>query len=183
MVELKTRKNMNNKKKILIFGSDGSGKSTFAEKYCKENNLNAVVLDIEDTNYTELPLVTDFDLSNDIKAYRGVSKVLKEIKEMDGIDTVIIDGVDTLIESFISNAQGMKCYADRSKTFLKFLRDCTSLDMNLIFVGQAPMDLDWYKADENPNKCIVKMNSLANEKYRTVKTGNKFTVETTKMRK
>ena len=39
MLQFKKRSEMDNKKKILIFGRDGQGKSTFAEKYCKENNL------------------------------------------------------------------------------------------------------------------------------------------------
>ena len=173
------KRGADNKKKVLIFGADGSGKSTYAEKYCENHGLNPVVLDIEDTNYTDLPMLSQFDLSTDVKAYRFMKQVLDEIATSD-FDTIIIDGVDSLIESFISNANGMKCYADRSKTFLRFIKDCQKTGKNLIFVGQSPVDLDYYKGtDTKPNTCIVKLNAMVNEKYRV---GDKYKVETVKYR-
>ena len=173
------KRGSDNKRKVLIYGADGSGKSTFAEKYCNEHGLNPVVLDIEDTNYTDLPMLNEFDLSTDKKAYLFMKQVLKEIEGMD-FDTIIIDGVDSLIESFISNANGLKCYADRSKTFLRFIKDCLKTDKHLIFVGQSPVDLDYYKGtDTKPNACIVKLNAMVNEKYRI---GDKYKVETVKYR-
>lgn len=175
-----TKRGNNNKRKVLIYGHDGSGKSTYAEKYCKENNLNPVVLDIEDTNYTSLPMLTEFDLSTDVKAYRFMKQVMEEITETD-YDTIIIDGVDSLIESFISSANGMKCYADRSKTFIRFIKDCLQTGKHLIFVGQSPVDLDYYKdSDSKPNSCIIKLNAMVNEKYRI---GDNYKVETVKLRR
>ena len=173
-----SKRGAENKKKVLIYGRDGSGKSTYAEKYCQENNLNPVVLDIEDTNYTSLPMLSQFDMSSDVKAYRYMKRVLDEIKESD-FDTIIIDGVDSLIEAFISNANGLKCYADRSKTFIKFTKDCLNTGKNLIFVGQSPVDLDYYEDDSKPNSCIVKLNAMVNEKYRI---GKDYKVETIKYR-
>lgn len=173
-----SKRGAENKKKVLIYGRDGSGKSTYAEKYCQENNLNPVVLDLEDTNYTGLPMLSQFDMSSDVKAYRFMKRVLDEIKESD-YDTIIIDGVDSLIEAFISNANGLKCYADRSKTFIKFIKDCLSTNKNLIFVGQSPVDLDYYEDDSKPNSCIVKLNAMVNEKYRI---GKDYKVETIKYR-
>ena len=38
------------KKKVMIYGNDGTGKSTFAEEYCKQNNLKPIVIDVDDTN-------------------------------------------------------------------------------------------------------------------------------------
>ena len=170
-------------KKVLVLGNDGSGKSTFAEQYCKENNLNAVVLDVEDTNYTDLPMLTEFDLSSDKTAYRYFKRVLNEIEKMDDIDTIIVDGIDAVIESFISDANGLKAFSDRSKTFLKFIKDCMKTNKNLIFIGQSPVDLDWYKGDENPNKCIIKINAIVNEKYRCIKTEKgEYTYEVVKFR-
>ena len=169
-----------NRRKVLIYGDDGSGKSTYAETYCKEHNLNPVVLDLEDTNYTDLPMLSEFDLTTDVKAYRYMNSVLAEISENEEFDTIIIDGVDSLIEAFISNANGLKCYADRSKTFIRFTKDCLKTGKNLIFVGQSPVDLDYYKgSDAKPNSCIVKLNAMVNEKYRL---GDKFQVETVKYR-
>lgn len=172
------KRGADNKRKVLIYGRDGSGKSTYAEKYCNEHGLNPVVLDIEDTNYTDLPMLNEFDLSTDVKAYRFMNKVLMEIAETD-FDTIIIDGIDSLIEAFISNAGGLKCYADRSKTFLRFIKDCLKTDKNLIFVGQSPVDLDYYDGEAKPNACIVKLNAMVNEKYRV---GDKYKVETVKYR-
>ena len=169
-----------NRRKVLIYGNDGSGKSTYAETYCREHNLNPVVLDLEDTNYTDLPMLSEFDLTTDVKAYRYMNSVLAEISENEEFDTIIIDGVDSLIEAFISNANGLKCYADRSKTFIRFTKDCLKTGKNLIFVGQSPVDLDYYKrSDAKPNSCIVKLNAMVNEKYRL---GDKFQVETVKYR-
>lgn len=174
-----TKRGANNKKKVLIYGDDGSGKSTYAERYCEEHGLNPVVLDLEDTNYTGLPMLNEFDLSTDVKAYRFMKQVLNEIKDTE-YDTIIIDGIDSLIESFISNSNGLKCYADRSKTFIKFTKDCLATNKNLIFIGQAPVDLDYYKgSDSKPNSCIIKLNAMVNEKYRM---GDKFQVETVKYR-
>ena len=177
--QFKKRSKMN-RRKVLIYGDDGSGKSTYAERYCKEHNLNPVVLDLEDTNYTDLPMLSEFDLTTDVKAYRFMNSVLAEISENEEFDTIIIDGVDSLIEAFISNANGLKCYADRSKTFIRFTKDCLKTGKNLIFVGQSPVDLDYYKgSDAKPNSCIVKLNAMVNEKYRL---GDKFQVETVKYR-
>ncbi len=174
-----TTRGANNKKKVLIYGNDGSGKSTYAEKYCRENGLNPVVLDLEDTNYTSLPMLNTFDLSTDVKAYRFMKQVLDEIEETE-FDTIIIDGIDSLIEAFISNAGGLKCYADRSKTFNRFVKDCLNTNKHLIFVGQSPVDLDYYEGtDKKPNACIVKLNAMVNEKYRI---GPKYQVETVKYR-
>ena len=174
-----TTRGANNKKKVLIYGNDGSGKSTYAEKYCRENGLNPVVLDLEDTNYTSLPMLNTFDLSTDVKAYRFMKHVLDEIEETE-FDTIIIDGIDSLIEAFISNAGGLKCYADRSKTFNRFVKDCLNTNKHLIFVGQSPVDLDYYEGtDKKPNACIVKLNAMVNEKYRI---GPKYQVETVKYR-
>ena len=173
------KRGADNKRKVLIYGKDGSGKSTYAEKYCNEHGLNPVVLDIEDTNYTDLPMLNEFDLSTDVKAYRFMNRVLNEIEHTE-FDTIIIDGIDSLIESFISNANGLKCYADRSKTFIRFTKDCLKTGKNLIFVGQSPVDLDYYNGtDTKPNSCIVKLNAMVNEKYRV---GDKFKVETVKYR-
>ena len=47
----------NDNKKVMIYGNDGTGKSTFAETYCKQNGLNPLVIDIDDTNFTSLPIV------------------------------------------------------------------------------------------------------------------------------
>ena len=70
----------NDKKRVIIYGNDGTGKSTFAEKYCKENGLKPICIDVDDTNYTSVPLV-EIDTRSDI-TYRNVGIKSKWIKEV-----------------------------------------------------------------------------------------------------
>ena len=175
-MEIIKRSEVRNLKKVLIVGATKSGKSTYCEKYCDDEGLNAVVVDIEDTNYTDMPLVNDIDLSSDMKAYRTMKKLIKEI-EVSEFDTIVIDGIDSLIEAFLSDANGLKAFSDRSKTFNKLIRDLDKSGLNVIFIGQPPCDLEYYKGDENPNKCIIRLNARVNEVYRCTKTNGKYDVE------
>lgn len=162
MLKLKTREN--ELKKVLIYGLDGSGKSTFAEKYCEDNNLNPIVIDIDDTNYTSCDIV-DIDLSSDIKTYQNMKILINEIKESD-YDTIIIDGVSSLLELLTSKAKGLKAYKDRSDRFGSILRHLIKSNKNLIFVGQADMEVIFNDEYQSP-KPIIKTNSIVNEKYKT----------------
>ena len=174
------RRDNKNLRKVLIVGDSKTGKSTFCEAYCKENKLNAIVLDIEDTNFTDMDLIVSFDLSNDMKAYRTVKKIIKEA-EVSDYDTIVIDGIDSLMEAFISDANGLKAYSDRSKTFNKLIRDLDKSGLNVVFIGQSPCDLTWYK-NENPNKCIIRLNARVNEVYKCSSDGKSFNVETVSKR-
>lgn len=168
-MNIQKRKDIKSLKKVLIVGETKHGKSTFAEKYCKDNGLNAVVCDFENTNFTDMDLVVDFDLSNDRKLFRALHKLIKEVEASD-YDTIVLDGIDAVIEGFISDANGMRAYADRSKTFNRLMHDLDSSDLNVVFIGQQPCNLDYYKGvEENPNKCIIKLNSRCNETYKCVK--------------
>lgn len=177
-MKLKTREN--EPKKVLIYGLDGSGKSTFAEKYCKDNNLNPIVIDVDNTNYTDCNIV-DIDLSTDIKAYQNMKDVIKEIVVSD-YDTIIIDGVSSLIELFTSKAKGMKAYKDRADRFNSVLRKLINSKKNLIFIGQADMEVI-YNEDHQSNKPVIKTNSIVNEKYRTyIDSKGHFSSKTEKFR-
>ena len=59
-MNIKKRKDGNNLITALFYGDDGTGKSTAVEKYCKENGLNALVFDLDNTNYTNMDIVTEF---------------------------------------------------------------------------------------------------------------------------
>ena len=61
----------NPRKKVLVYGLDGSGKSTFAYEYCKRNGLNPVVVDVDDTNFTPSPIL-DLDFGSDITTYNNL---------------------------------------------------------------------------------------------------------------
>ena len=58
------KRGIDDAKKILIYGNDGTGKSTFASEYCKEHGLNPIVIDIDDTNYTDCDIL-DLTFTND----------------------------------------------------------------------------------------------------------------------
>lgn len=163
VLKLKTRKN--EIKKVLIYGLDGTGKSTFATDYCKEHNLNPVVIDVDDTNYTDVDIL-DIDLSNDIKAYQSIKSSIKDVKESE-YDTIILDGVTSLLELLTSKAKGMKAYKDRADRWGGILHALQNSGKNLIFVGQADMEVIFNDEYQSP-KPIIKVNSIVNEKYLTI---------------
>jgi len=165
---LKFKQRGHDLKKVLIYGEDKSGKSTFAETYCKENGLKAVVIDIDDTNYTSLPIL-ELNLKNDIAGYNNIKKAIAEIVADGSFDTIIIDGVSSMIELFVSKAKGIKKYGDRAERFSDILRDLLNSGMNLIFIGQIDMKVIHTEDFQSP-KPIVKINSIVNEKYKTYHT-------------
>lgn len=149
-------------KKVMIYGQDGSGKSTFAADYCRENNLNPVVIDIDDTNYTNLPIV-ELNFRTDITTYQEIKNAIEEIKNSD-FDTIVLDGVTSLLEMLVSKAKGLKKYSDRAERFQDLLRSLLSSGKNLIFIGQADMEVI-YNEEFQSSKMVIKVNSLVNEKY------------------
>ena len=163
-LKFKNRATEPNLKKVLIYGMDGSGKSTFAEQYCKENNLNAVVIDIDDTNYTSLPIV-EVNLTTDLTTYNSVKDTIKEIGKSE-FDTIVLDGVTSLLELLTSKSKGMSAYSDRSKRWNDILRALLISKKNLIFVGQIDMELI-FTPDAQSSKAVIKVNSMVNEKYYT----------------
>ena len=152
-------------KKVLVYGMDGSGKSTFAEQYCRENDLKPVCIDIDDTNYTNVPIV-EVNLTTDLTTYNTVKGVIQEITKTDEFDTIILDGVTSLLELLTSKAKGMAAYSDRSKRWNDILRALLVSGKNIIFVGQIDMELI-YTPDAQSSKAVIKVNSMVNEKYYT----------------
>lgn len=181
-MNIKKRKDGNNLITALFYGDDGTGKSTAVERYCKKNKLNALVFDLDNTNYTSMDIVTDFDLSNDRRTYKCINEYLEEFKKL-GYDTLVIDGIDTLIEALTGSGQGMSAYSTRSKLFYKLMHKIKALNVNVVFIGQRPVDINSYGKDESPNKLIIRVNALSNEKYRCICNNGKFEVETTKYRR
>ena len=169
----------NDLKKVLVYGADGSGKSTFAENYCNEHNLSPVVIDIDDTNYTNLPIV-EIDLSSDMVAFRNIIRTIKEVK-ISQFDRIILDGVTSLLEILTSKEKGIKKYSDRAERFSAILNELLSSGKNIIFIGQIDMKVIHNEEFQSP-KPIVKINSIVNEKYLCIKEKNSFTYETEKYR-
>ena len=161
-LRLKNRAKEPNLKKVLIYGMDGSGKSTFAEQYCNEHGLNPICIDIDDTNYTNVPIV-EINLTTDLTTYNSIKEVIKEITKSE-YDTIILDGVTSLLELLTSKAKGMAAYSDRSKRWNDILRALLISRKNIIFVGQIDMELI-FTPDAQSSKAVIKVNSMVNEKY------------------
>ena len=172
----------NDKKKVLIYGNDGTGKSTYAEQYCKDNDLKPVCIDIDDTNYTSVPLV-EIDTRTDLTTFNSICQVIELISEDDRFDTIIVDGVTSLIEMLVSKASGLKKYSDRAERFTKILRLIQASGKNIIWIGQADMKVI-YNDDHQSNKIVIKINSIVNEKYHCyIAKNGKYEVETEKIRR
>ena len=152
-------------KKVLIYGMDGSGKSTFAEQYCRQHGLNPVCIDIDDTNYTNVPIV-EVNLTTDLTTYNTVKSVIQDVGKSKEFDTIILDGVTSLLELLTSKAKGMAAYSDRSKRWNDILRALLVSKKNIIFVGQIDMELI-FTPDAQSSKAVIKVNSMVNEKYYT----------------
>ena len=179
-LKLKVRNTENSKKKVMIYGNDGTGKSTFAEEYCKNNGLNPIVIDVDDTNFTSLPIV-EVDLSTDLKAYKFVKNIVNEVKDTE-YDTIILDGVTSYLEMLVSKANGLKKYSDRAERFQDVLRTLQSSGKHLIFIGQADMAVI-YNEEHQPNKMVIKINSIVNEKYYCyIDEKGRYQVDTVKFR-
>lgn len=177
----KTR-GVNDKKKVMIYGNDGTGKSTYAEKYCKDNNLKAVCIDVDDTNFTSIPLV-EIDTRTDVTTFNSILEVIDLITADERFDTIIVDGVTSLIEMLVSKANGLKKYSDRSERFTKILRKIQASGKNVIWIGQADMKVI-YTEEHQSNKIVIKINSIVNEKYHCyIDNKGNYEVETEKIRR
>lgn len=179
-LKLKKRTKDNNLKKVLVWGHDGSGKSTFAETYCKKNNLKPICIDVDDTNFTDVPIV-EVNQDSSITIKNDIVKLCNTLKENAEYDTIIIDGVSSLLELLVSNANGLKKYSDRNEAFNLILRKLQGTGKNLIFIGQADMRVI-YTDEHQSNKCIIKINSIVNEKYQCYTEGDLFKSKVEKMR-
>ena len=179
-LKLKNRSE-NPRKKVLIYGLDGTGKSTFAETYCKQNGLNPIVIDIDDTNFTGLDIL-DLRFANDMQTYTIIKNTIKEIGKTPEYDTIILDGVSSLLEMLTSKAKGRAAYSDRSKRWNDILFELENTHKNLIFIGQIDLEM-LFNDDYQPSKAVIKVNSLVNEKYRCyIDDKGNYTYETKKFR-
>ena len=154
----------NDNKKVMIYGNDGTGKSTFAETYCKQNGLNPLVIDIDDTNFTSLPIVEMELEENNKRNWLRIRDTVKKTCLSEDFDTIIIDGVTSLLEMLVSDANGLKAFKDRADRFNELLLLLQRSNKNIIYIGQADMKVI-YSDDHQSNKSVIKVNSIVNEKY------------------
>ena len=163
-------------KKVLIYGLDGTGKSTFAETYCKEHNLKAVCLDVDDTNFTSIPVV-EFERSNHIKVKNQILRFIEDVKDSE-FDTVIIDGVSSLLNLLVSDSKGIKMYGDRTVALNKIINELAKSKLNFILIGQIDLETE----RDDISTAIVNVNSIVNEKYYCYKEKGQYLSEVKKLR-
>ena len=156
---LKIKQRTSMPKKVLIYGMDGTGKSTFAEQYCKENNLHPVCLDVDDTNFTNIPCI-EFERSTHLKVKEQVLQFIKDVQASDDFDTIVIDGISSLLLLLVSNSKGISKYGDRTNSLNKIINELARSRLNFILVGQIDMTIS-----EEVSTAVVNINSIVNEKY------------------
>ncbi|MDO5849273.1 MAG: ATP-binding protein [Methanobrevibacter sp.] len=176
---LKFKKKEDKKIKTLIYGLDGTGKSTAAERYCKKKGLSPVVLDMDDTNHTELPIL-DLKITGPNMLVTAISNIITDICQSKDFDTLIIDGVGSLTDLLIPNdAKGQQAWLNRSQNFNKLWKCMRKSDINVIFIGQK----DLIVTEENESsKISEKINNMVDWKFECKKKGNSFSNECTKWR-
>ena len=102
-------------------------------------------------------------MTTDLTTYNTVKTAIQDISKSE-FDTIILDGVTSLLELLTSRAKGMAAYSDRSKRWNDILRALLVSKKNIIFVGQIDMELI-FTPDAQSSKAVIKVNSMVNEKY------------------
>lgn len=179
-VEFGFKSTKDRKRKILINGLTGTGKSTVAKKYCDKYKLNAVVFDIDDTNFAMSDRVIDIDYS--LNGTALTNEIVGMIKQIPAeYDTIIIDGIDTLNDLLVPDGEGQIVYKKRSDNFKKILNTLKESDRNLIFIGQKAMVMR--DDDKEYSKTVMQLNNMVNFTYRCfVDDKGKFGTECLKYR-
>lgn len=166
-VQFGFKSNDDRKRKILINGITGSGKSTVAKNYCDKHELNAVVFDIDDTNFAMSDRVIDIDYS--LNANALTNEIVGMIKKIPvEYDTIIIDGIDTLNDSLAPmEVEGQLAYKKRADNFKRILNELKASGKNIILIGQQAMVM----VDETKDypKPVQQVNNLVNFTYRCYK--------------
>ena len=112
-----------------------------------------------------------------------MKSAITEISKTQDFDTIILDGVTSLLEMLVSSAKGLAKYSDRATRFQKILQLLLSSGKNLIFIGQADMEVI-FTEDFQSSKMVIKINSIVNEKYCCyIDDKGNYTYEVKKLRK
>ena len=169
VLKLKNRNDI--PRKVLFYGKDGVGKSTQAMRYCKAKGLKPVCVDVDETNFTDVPIV-DIDLSNPLKAYQNMLTVIEEVKNSSDFDTIMIDGIGSWIQYMTPKKDPF--YAMRTSRFNEVMKELRNSRLNVILIGQVDFYVEDPGKEEKNNKMVVYLNGWVNEKYYCSKEGSKF---------
>ena len=158
-IVLKNRQNV--PRKVLFYGKDGTGKSTQACNYCRAKGLKAIVVDVDETNFTACDVI-DVDLSNPLKAYTNMLEVIEDVKNSE-YDTLIIDGIGSWIQYMTPKKDPFM--ATRNARFNEVMKELRNSKLNVILVAQVDFYIEDPGKDEKNNKMVVYLNGWVNEKY------------------
>ena len=148
-------------RKVLFYGKDGVGKSTRAAQYVAVKRLKAVCVDVDETNFTDLPIV-DVDFSNPLKAYQNMLRVIDEVKKSE-YDTLVIDGVGSWIQYMTPKKDPYM--AMRNARFNEVMKELRNSKLNVILIAQVDFYVEDPGKEEKNNKMVVYLNGWVNEKY------------------
>lgn len=157
-------------RKVLFYGKDGTGKSTQAARYCKAKGLNAVMVDVDKTNFTSLPRAK-VDFTNPTKAYTNMLQLIEDVIESD-FDTLVIDGISSWIQMMTPKKDPFM--AMRNSRFNDVMKELRNSGLNIIMIGQVDMYIEDPGREEKNNKMMVYINGWVNEKYYCSKDKGKF---------
>jgi hypothetical protein len=159
----------------MVMGAPKSGKSTFVEQYCKDNGLNGVVIDIDDTNYTDMPLIRPNEGLKDCKLVRDsfddliFDAVMDAINtaRKEGFDTIVIDGWTLYMSDMEGEAVGWDKINKKNSKLLMTLKKLRLSGLHIIIIGQSDMKLaiDDKTNEVKSNKAVLYINSFVNEVY------------------
>ena len=166
--------------KVLIYGLDGTGKSTGAELYCKKRGLHPVCIDFDKTNWTKVPKLK-LSMRDANSVMSNIKLIIRDITNHPEYDTLIIDGVGTLSDLLIPEniKLSQQAYLQRTHLFKKIWKCLLTSEVNVIFIGQK--DLIVTEESEN-SKLAEKINNMVDWKFRCYRKGDVFTNECTKWR-
>lgn len=165
--------------KVLIYGLDGTGKSTAAELYCRKRGLKPVCIDFDKTNWTDVPKLK-LKMSDAKSVMINIKSIIRDITHSE-YDTLILDGVGTLTDLLIpENVKlSQQAYLQRTTLFKKIWKCLLTSDVNVIFIGQK----DLIVTEENESsKLAEKINNMVDWKFQCHRKGDVFTSECTKWR-
>lgn len=188
MVKIQKRSELPVLKKILVMGAPKSGKSTFVEQYCKDNNLQGIVIDIDDTNYTDMPLIRPNDELRDCKLVRDAFDDLIfdavmngiNIAKKEGFDTIVIDGWTLFMSDMEGEAVGWDKINKKNSKLHMTLKKLRLSGMHIIIIGQSDMKLaiDDKTNEIKSNKAVLNINSFVNEVYECTCSNGVYKVNT-----
>ncbi len=172
--------NQQRKFKTLIYGLDGVGKSTAAEAYCKKRELHPVCIDLDDTNYTNVPRL-DVDWKYDKDVVAGMRNIIADIQKDEYFDTLIIDGCGTLSNILLPPIkESQRAYLLRTQNFKKIWKCLLNSNINVVFIGQKDLIVT---EDNDSSKFAEMINNMVDWKFRCYRDGMNFKSECTKWRR